>query len=137
MCTKNGGCVEEVENVEITYEMLNEARRQGRKQGFKEGVTAGIVEGIEEGQYREKINTAYRMMLKGESDEKIFAYTEVTREEVEDFMKKTKKIKKIFEKFQKNQNFCLTFLKLCDTILTVEKIGVMYCGKKKRPKRIK
>ena len=86
MVTNNGGCVEEVENVEITYEMLNEARRQGRKQGFKEGVTSGIIEGIEEGQYREKINTAYRMMLKGESDVKIFAYTEVTREEVEDFM---------------------------------------------------
>ena len=54
--------------------------------GFRDGVTTGILEGIEEGQYREKINTAYRMMLKGESDEKILAYTEVTRQEVEEFM---------------------------------------------------
>ena len=85
----NGGSVEKAKEemaMEPSYEMLEQAKYQGRKEGFKEGVTSGIMEGIEEGQYREKMNTAYRMILAGESDENILAYTEVTRQEAEEYM---------------------------------------------------
>lgn len=47
----------------INYDMIGNAKYQWRKEGFKAGEMSGIIVGIEEGQYREKMNTAYRMIL--------------------------------------------------------------------------
>lgn len=93
MNLKNGERVEPISTaqeeekvMQPTYEMLECARRQGYQEGFRAGESNGIMRGIEEGVYREKMNTAYRMILQGENNERILAYTEITKEEVEDFI---------------------------------------------------
>lgn len=50
------------------------------------GIRIGILEGIEEGEFRQRMNIAYTMLQAGESDEKIEAYTQVCKQEVEEYM---------------------------------------------------
>lgn len=50
------------------------------------GIQIGILQGIEEGEFRQRMNIAYTMVQAGESREKILAYTQATKEDVEEYM---------------------------------------------------
>ena len=67
----------------IAEELYQEGREEGREEGRKEGRK----EGIQTGEHQRAIATARKMLLAGESVEKVIQFTDLPLEEVQKLQK--------------------------------------------------